>query len=103
MSKKMKVPRTKPELILLIIEIIKQIFVLAEKYGPDIAKLLKKLFAFLLKSGAKGIKGLKQYLAEEEKKWSAASKKKVVKKRKKPKKTKTSVKHKATKTKKSKR
>jgi len=101
MAKKIKVPKSKIDTVVIIIAIIQQIVELIATYGPRIVKVLKKLFASLRKSGPEGINGLEKYLAKEEKKRSAAGKKKVIK-RKKPEKTKTSVKHKVAKTRKTK-
>ena len=101
MAKKIKVPKSKSEVALLIIRIIQEIFKLIEKYGPDVVKLLAKILRFLGKWGSTGIQSLKTYLEKEEKRLSVASKKKVIR-RKKPEKTKTSVKHKAVKKRKTK-
>ncbi len=96
MAKKIKVPKTKSEVGLLIIHVIQEIFKLIEKYGPEVIKLIARILRFLGKWGSAGIQSLKTYLDKEEKRLSAASKKKVIK-TKKTKKTKTSVKHKAAK------
>ena len=101
MAKKIKVPKSKSEVALLIIHVIQEIFKLIEKYGPDVVKLLARILRFLGKWGSTGIQSLKTYLDKEEKRLSAASKKKVIR-RKKSKKAKTSVKHKAAKKKKTK-
>ncbi len=90
MAKKIKVPKSKSEVALLIIRIIQEIFKLIEKYGPEVVKLLARILRFLGKWGSTGIQSLKTYLDKEEKRLSAASKKKVIRK-KKPKKAKTSV------------
>ncbi len=101
MAKKINLPKTKSEVGLLIIHVIKEIFKQIDKYGPEVIKLLARILRFLGKWGSTGIQSLKTYLDKEEKRLSAAGKKKVVK-RKKPKKAKTSVKRKAAKKKKAK-
>ncbi len=101
MAKKINVPKTKSEVGLLIIHVIKEIFKQIDKYGPEVIKLLARILRFLGKWGSTGIQSLKTFLDKEEKRLSAAGKKKVVK-RKKPKKAKTSVKRKAVKKKKAK-
>ena len=95
MAKKINVPKTKSEVGLLIIHVIKEIFKQIDKYGPEVIKLLARVLRFLGKWGSTGIQSLKTYLDKEEKRLSAASKKK-------PKKAKTSVKRKAVKKKKAK-
>jgi len=101
MARKINVPKTKLEAGLLVIHVIQEIFKQVEKYGPEVIKLLARILRFLGKWGSTGIQSLKTYLDKEEKRLSAASKKKVIR-RKKPKKTKTSVKHKAVKKRKTK-
>ena len=101
MARKINLPKTKSEVGLLIIHVIKEIFKQIDKYGPEVIKLLARILRFLGKWGSTGIQSLKTYLDKEEKRLSAAGKKKVVKS-KGPEKAKTSVKRKAVKKKKTK-
>jgi len=99
MAKKITLPKTKSEVGLLIIHVIKEIFKQIDKYGPEVIKLLARVLRFLGKWGSTGIQSLRTYLDKEEKRLSAAAKPKAVKS-KRPKKAKTSVKRKAAKKKK---
>lgn len=81
MAKKIKVPKTKSEVGLLIIHVIQEIFKLIEKYGPEVIKLIARILRFLGKWGSAGIQSLKTYLDKEEKRLSAAKKKAVKTKR----------------------
>jgi hypothetical protein len=78
-KKKIKFPKTGSEAGLLIIHVIQEIFRQIEKYGPEVVKLIAKVLSFLGKWGSAGIKSLRTYLDEEEKKLSAAAKKKTAK------------------------
>ena len=78
-KKKIRFPKTGSEAGLLIIHVIQEIFKQIDKYGPEVVKLIAKVLKFLGKWGSAGIKSLRTYLDEEEKKLSAAGKKKAVK------------------------
>ncbi len=101
MAKKIKLPKTKSEVGLLIIHVIQEIFRQIDKYGPEVVRLLARILKFLGKWGSTGIHSLRTYLDKEEKRLSAAAKPKVVK-TKKAKKAKTAVKRKTAKKKKTK-
>jgi hypothetical protein len=75
MAKKIKLPKTKSEVGLLIIHVIKEIFRQIDKYGPEVIKLIARVLRFLGKWGSAGIQSLRTYLDKEEKRLSAAGKK----------------------------
>jgi hypothetical protein len=81
MAKKIKLPKTTSEVGLLIIRVIKEIFRQIDKYGPEVIKLIARVLKFLGKWGSAGIKSLRTYLDEEEKRLSAAAKPKAVKRK----------------------
>jgi hypothetical protein len=81
MAKKIKLPKTTSEVGLLIIRVIKEIFRQIDKYGPEVIKLIARVLRFLGKWGSTGIKSLRTYLDEEEKRLTAASKPKAVKRK----------------------
>ena len=81
-KKKLNLPKTKSEVGLLIIHVIQEIFKQIDKYGPEVIKLIARVLRFLGKWGATGIKSLRTYLDEEEKRLTAAEKKKTGKKKK---------------------
>jgi hypothetical protein len=81
MARKIKVPRTKSEVGLLIIRIIQEIFRQIDKYGPEIVKLVARVLKFLGKWGSSGIQSLRAYLDKEEERLTAAAKKKTVKRK----------------------
>ena len=92
-KKKMKLPKTRSEVGLLVIHVIQEIFRQIDKYGPEVIKLIARVLRFLGKWGSTGIKSLREYLDKEEKRLTAAEKpktpkKKKAKKRKSPKKKK---------------
>ncbi|MFA5240415.1 MAG: hypothetical protein WC476_12010 [Phycisphaerae bacterium] len=79
MAKKNKInlPKTGSEVGLLIIRVIKEIFRQIDKFGPEVIKLIARVLSFLGKWGTTGIKSLRTYLDEEEKKLTAAAGKKT--------------------------
>lgn len=78
-KKKIKFPKTKSEVGLLIIHVIQEIFKQIGKYGPEVIKLIAKVLSFLGKWGSAGILSLRTYLDKEEERLSAAAKKKSAK------------------------
>jgi hypothetical protein len=86
-KKKIKFPKTKSEVGLLIIHVIQEIFKQIDKYGPEVVKLIARVLRFLGKWGSTGIQSLRTYLDKEEKRLSAAKKKAAKTKR--PKKSKS--------------
>jgi len=78
-KKKMKLPKTRSEVGLLVLHVIQEIFRQIEKYGPEVIKLIASVLKFLGKWGATGIKSLRNYIDEEEKRLSAAEKAKTAK------------------------
>jgi hypothetical protein len=78
-KKKIKFPKTRSEIGLLVIRVIQEIFRQIDKYGPEVVKLIARVLRFLGKWGSAGILSLRTYLDKEEKRLSAAGKKKAVK------------------------
>ena len=74
-KKKIKLPKTRSEVGLLIIHVIKEIFKQIDKYGPEVVKLIAKVLRFLGKWGSAGILSLRTYLDKEEQRLTAAKKK----------------------------
>lgn len=93
-KKKINLPKTRSEVGLLVIHVIQEIFRQIDKFGPEVIKLIARVLRFLGKWGGTGIKSMRKYLDEEEKRLAAAEKPKTPKK-KKAKKTKKSKKRKS--------
>ena len=88
-KKKIKLPKTRSEVGLLIIHVIKEIFKQIDKYGPEVVKLIAKVLRFLGKWGSAGILSLRTYLDKEEQRLTAAKKKAAKRKSPRKKKRKT--------------
>ena len=73
-KRKISLPKTRSEAGLLVIHVIQEIFRQIEKYGPEVIKLIASVLKFLGKWGGTGIKSMRRYLDEEEKRLSEAAK-----------------------------
>jgi len=81
-KKKINLPKTRSEVGLLVLHVIQEIFRQIERFGPEVIKLIASVLKFLGKWGSTGIKSLRTYIDEEEKRLTAAEKAKTAKKKK---------------------